>query len=313
MSAQGHGPGNQIDPFLFFRFIPIFCDISAGFFYIREKEEATMSFAKRKSFPVPVACALALAVLALAAHADVPQVRPTRPNLAVLPDFQVADIEFTFTRHIIAKVRNNSPSPFSGDVEIALQIAGYGLVYRNRVFHLDLPARGTVVPVAMPCDLPAEKMRMADVNAVQIKVSIDPDRKIPELNDDNNGMDKRFPLGVIAMKLELIPDSYNGPCDATAPVRTVARISFRGNMTVTERYKIVLEDPDRGYRKEYRNEDFVVTVNNGSHTVSKEIVLPAELAAQIQHGTEKVNLRAELFWPAKNMASNTAVFTYRCL
>jgi hypothetical protein len=272
-----------------------------------------MNPAQRKYFAATAAFVLALAALVPAARADVPQVQATRPNIKFLPDFQVADIEFTFTHHIIAKVRNNSASPFSGDVEIGLQIAGYGVVYRNRAFHLDLPARGTVVPVEMPCDVPAEKMRMDDVNAVQIKVTIDPDRKIPELNDNNNSMDKRFPLGVIAMKLELIPDSYQGPCGAASQVKTLARISFRGNMTVSERYKIVLEDSARGYRKEFRSEDFVVTVNNGSRTVSKEIVLPAELAAEIQHGTERVNLRAELYWPEKNMASNWAVFTYRCL
>ena len=91
-----------------------------------------------------------------------------------------------------------------------------------------------------------------------------------------------------------------------------ARIAFRCNLRVTESYKIVLEHPDTGYRKEFRNPEFVVTPNPGTLTINTEILLPSEVAAAIQHGTSRVALRAELSSPLKKMTSNTATFTYRC-
>jgi hypothetical protein len=216
------------------------------------------------------------------------------------------------SHHIIAKIRNNSPSPFLGNVEMSLQFSGYGLVYRNRVFNLNLPAKGQIVTMKMPCDVPAEQLRMDDLNAIGIQVGMDPDKKIPELNENNNLKFKKFPYGITSIALTLLPDSYRGACNASTQIAITARIAFRSNLKVTERYKIVLESTSYGYRKEYRNADFEVTTAPGTHTVSKQIVLPADLAAQIQHGTLKASLRVELIYPLKNMVSNTATFTYYC-
>ncbi len=236
-----------------------------------------------------------------------------KPSLSILPDFEVVDIEFNATHHIFAKIRNNSPSPFSGNVEMGLQIAGYGLVYRNRLFNLNLPAHGQVVTMEMPCDVPDEQMRMEHANAIGIVVAMDADNKIPELNENNNSKNKQFPYGITRIELTLLPNSYQGACSASTQVKIVARIAFYCNLKVTERYKVVLEYPAIGYRKEYRDQDFVVTPSPGTRTVSEELTLPSDIAAAIQHGTGNLTLRVELFEPLKNMVSNTATFTYRCL
>lgn len=261
---------------------------------------------------------LALTVMAAMINAQgitqkTPDLVPKKPDLSILPDFEVVDIEFSATHHIFAKIRNNSPAPFSGNVEMGLQIAGYGLVYRNRLFNLNLPASGQVVTVEMPCDVPGEQMRMEHANAVGIVVGMDADNKIPELNENNNSQNKQFPYGITRIVLTLQPNSYQGACSAATQVKISARIAFYCNLKVTERYKVVLEYPASGYRKEYRDQDFVVTPNPGTLTVNKEIVLPSDIAASIQHGTSNVSLRVELFEPLKNMASNSASFTYRCL
>jgi len=256
---------------------------------------------------------LFLALLVPAARSDAQGIGQPKPNLSFLPDFEVVDIEFTQTHHVFAKIRNNSPSPFSGNVEMGLQFAGYGLVYRDRVFNLNLPAHGQIVSVEMPCDVPADKMRLEQDNAAVILVGIDSNKKIPELNDNNNTLRKKFPLGITAITLTLLPDSYQGACNASTAVKTTARIAFRCNLSVTERYMIILEFPSAGFRKEYQDQGFVVTANPGTKTVNQEIVFPTDLATTIQHGTGQMSLRVELFWPTKNMASNTAAFTYRCL
>jgi hypothetical protein len=256
---------------------------------------------------------LFLVLLVPAARSGAQGIGQPKPNLSVLPDFEVVDIEFTLTHHIFAKIRNNSPSSFSGNVEMGLQFAGYGLVYRDRVFNLNLPAHGQIVSVEMPCDVPADKMRLEQDNAVGILIGIDSNKKIPELNDNNNTLNKKFPLGITAITLTLLPDSYQGVCNASTPVKTVARIAFRCNLSVTERYKIILEYPSAGFRKEYQDQGFIVTANPGTKTVNQEIVFPTDLATTIQHGTGQMSLRVELFWSTKNMASNAAAFTYRCL
>ncbi|MCU0236075.1 MAG: hypothetical protein MUC72_03210 [Acidobacteria bacterium] len=253
----------------------------------------------------------ALLLLAVGIHAQ--QFEPRKPNLTIKPDFEVVDIEFSATHRIFAKIRNNSPSPFSGNVEMGLQIAGYGLVYRTRPFSLNLPGNGQVVTMEMPCDVPAERMRMEHANAIGIVVGMDQDNKIPELNENNNTKHIEVPYGITSITLTLLPAEYQGNCSAATQVKISARIAFRCNLKVTEMFKIVLEHPSAGYRKEYRNPDFVVTPNPGTLTITKEILLPAEVAAAIQHGTSTVTLRVELFEPLKKMASNTATFTYRCL
>jgi len=255
---------------------------------------------------------LFLALLFLAAGIDAQQFVPKKPDLSIRPDFEVVDIEFSSTHHIFAKIRNNSPAPFSGNVEIGLQIAGYGLVYRNRLFNLNLPASGQIITMEMPCDVPDEKMRMDHANAIGIMVGIDADNKIPELNENNNTKNMQFPYGITAITLTLLPAEYQGACSAATQVKISARIAFRCNLRVTESYKIVLEHPDAGYRKEYRSPEFIVTPNPGTLTIPREILLPGEVAAAIQHGTSRVTLRVELSEPLKKMASNTATFTYRC-
>ena len=71
---------------------------------------------------------LFVALVLLACGIDARQIEHKKPSLSMVPDFEVVDIEFNSTHHIFAKIRNNSSSPFSGNVEMALQIAGYGLV-----------------------------------------------------------------------------------------------------------------------------------------------------------------------------------------
>ena len=251
------------------------------------------------------------ALILLASGIDA-QIGPKKPNLSILPDFEVVDIEFSATHHIFAKIRNNSPSSFSGNVDMGLQIAGYGLVYRTRPFNLILPGGGQVVTLEMPCDVPDERMRMDHANAIGIVVGMDQDNKIPELNETNNTKHIEVPYGITSITLTLLPAEYQGNCSAATQVKISARIAFRCNLKVTEMFKIVLEHPSAGYRKEYRNPDFVVTPNPGTLTITKEILLPAEVAAAIQHGMSTVTLRVELSEPLKKMASNTATFTYRC-
>jgi hypothetical protein len=195
---------------------------------------------------------------------------------------------------------------------MALQIAGYGLVYRDRVFNLNLPAKGQIVEMEMPCDVPAERMRMEQLNLVGINVAMDPNNKIPELNENNNGKNKTFPLGIMSITLTLVPDTYNGVCNASTPVKTAARIAFRCNMQVTERYKIILEFPRAGFRKEYQDSSYVVSANPGTRTENVEITFPTDLATSIEHGTGQMSLRVELYDAPKKMSSNTATFIYNC-
>ena len=77
---------------------------------------------------------------------------------------------------------------------MGLQFAGYGLVYRTRLFNLNLPARGQIVTVEMPCDVPGEQLRMEHANAVGIVVGMDADNKIPELNENNNSKHNEVPV-----------------------------------------------------------------------------------------------------------------------
>jgi len=260
---------------------------------------------------------LALMIMAAVINAQTitqkkPDLAPKKPELSMRPDFEVVDIEFSVTHHIFAKIRNNSPAPFSGSVEMGLQIAGYGLVYRTRPFSLNLPASGQIITMEMPCDVPGEQLRMEHANAIGIVVAMDADNKIPELNENNNSKHIEVPFGIMGITLTLLPAEYQGACNAATQVKLTARIAFRCNLRVTESYKIVLEHPDAGYRKEYRNPEFVVTPNPGTLTITREILLPGEVAAAIQHGTSRVTLRVELAEPLKKMVSNTATFTYRC-
>ena len=241
------------------------------------------------------------------------QIEPKQPNLTILPDFEVVDIEFTRYPGIFAKVRNNSPISFSGSVEMLLQLSGYGHVYSNRPFNLDLPANGQIVTIEMPCDVPAEQMRMEHFNAVGIVITMDPDNKIPELNEKNNYKSADFPYGITSIKLTLLPAEYQGNCSPAPQVKISARISFRCNLTVTENFKIVLENPRTGFRKEFRKSDYVITPNPGAWTITKEILLPSEIGTDMQHGKADLTLRVELIGIYKKMASNTATFTYRCL
>jgi len=277
-------------------------------FAVTIKKEYCMPSTIRRSFIF----VFFLVLMVTAAVSEAQQFVPRKPELSIRPDFEVVDIEFSATHHIFAKIRNNSPAPFSGSVEIGLQIAGYGLVYRNRLFNLNLPASGQIITMEMPCDVPDERMRMEHANAIGLVVAMDADNKIPELNENNNSKHIEVPYGITSITLTLLPAEYQGNCSAATQVKISARIAFRCNLKVTETFKIVLEHPSAGYRKEFRSPDFVVTPNPGTLTIPKEILLPSEVAATIQHGTSTVTLRVELAEPLKKMASNTATFTYRC-
>jgi hypothetical protein len=273
----------------------------------------TPSFRRRFGF------GLLLAAVVFAAGIGAQEISQTKPPLtlkkpdvAILPDFEVVDIDFTLTHRVIAKIRNNSPAAFQGNVEMGLQFGGYGLVYRNRVFNLNLPAKGQIVEMEMPCDLTAEQMRMEQLNMASITVAMDSDNKIPELNENNNGKNKTFPLGIMSITLTLVPDSYNGVCNASTTVKTNARIAFRCNMQVTEKYKIILEYPQAGYRKEFQDSSYVVSANPGTRTENVEITFPTDIATSIQHGRGQMSLRVELFDTPKKMSSNTAAFIYNC-
>lgn len=236
-----------------------------------------------------------------------------KPNVSLLPDFEVIDIEFIAPSRILAKIRNNSPTAFSGKVEMGLQIAGYGLVYRDRLFNFDL-AGGQVVTMEMPCDVPAEKMRMDSRNAIGIFVGIDQNNKIPEVNENNNIKHIEVPYGITGITLTLLPSEYQGKCPPAPQVKVSARIAFRCNLKLTEQFMIVLENPKTGFRKEFQEADYFVTANPGTLTITKEILLSSMIGTEMGLMGGELTLRVELNdRTAKNVVSNKASFTYRCL